>query len=261
MSGSGSHAHHHDHHHGGQLADHPEADVHGMLVVGEQTVYLSHLPMFGHPHHDVQAILEARFTGEGSDPQAAYAEDRRTSGVRMYTLKPELFFLQHLVTPEPGQECLCEFSGELYRGHFERDGSTPLFEVTVFIDHVVHFRQFDPQADKPVVQHYILFGKGDECFLAHLITQPPDFDQVVSARLSGEKLSDDDLRQGPTLFFPRRANDATNRLRPGERVSAEVAGGSRLLQLEIGTELYFEEGELGETFSQNQTPNEKQAGF
>lgn len=260
MSGSDSHAHHHDHH-GGGLADHPEADTHGMLVVGEQTIYLSHLPMFGHPHHDVQAILEARFTGAGSDPQAAYAEDRRTSGERMYTLKPELFVLQQLVTPEPGQECLCEFTGELYRGHFERDGHTLLSEVTVVIDHVVHFRQFDPDAEKPVAQHYLLFGKGEECFLAHLITRPPEFDQVVSARLVGEGLSDDELRQGPTLFFPRRANDATNRLQPGEQVSAEVAGGSRSLALEIGTELYFEEGELGETFSTRQTPNEKQAGF
>lgn len=261
MSGSDSHAHHHDHHGDHQLAGHPDADVHGMLVVGERTVYLSHLPMFGHPHHDVQAILEAHFTAEGSDPQAAYAEDRRASGERMYTLKPEPFVLQHLVRPEPGQECLCEFIGELYRGHFERDGHVLLSEVTVVVDHIVHFRQFDPRADMPVVLHELLFGTGEECFLAHFISRPPDFDQVVSARVTGEAVSDDELRKGPTLFFPRRANDATNRLQPGERVSAEVAGGTRPITLEIGEELYFEEGELGETFSTSQTPDEKQAGF
>ena len=259
MSGSGAHAHHHDHD-ADQLAEHPEADVHGMLVVGEQTVYLSHLPMFGHPHHDVQAILEAHFTGP-DDPQAAYAEDRRTSGERVYTLKPELFFLQLLVTPEPGQECLCEFTGDVYRGHFERGGTPMLGDVTVTIDHIVHFRQFDAEADKPVILHYLLFGAGREHFLAHLITRPPDFDQVLSVRITGDTLSDADLRQGPTLFFPRRANDAINRLRPGERVFAEVSGGTGMLELEIGTELYFEEGELGETFSMEQTPGEKLAGF
>jgi hypothetical protein len=231
-----------------------------MLVVGENTVYLSHLPMFGHPHHDVQAILAARFTGEG-DPQAAYAEDRRTSGERMYTLKPEPFVLQQLVTPEPGQECLCEFAGELYRGHFERPGHTLLSRVMVTIDRIVHFRRFDPQAEKPVAQHYVLFGTGEEAFLAHLITRPPDFDQVVSTRFVSEGMSDEALRTGPTLFFPRRANDATNRLRPGERRSAEVVDGTQPVELEIGTELYFEEGELGETFNPDQTPAEKLAGF
>ena len=28
-------------------------DVQGMMIVGGETVYLSHLPMFGHPHHDI----------------------------------------------------------------------------------------------------------------------------------------------------------------------------------------------------------------
>ncbi len=258
---SESHTHHHDHHQGGQLADHPDADMHGMLVVGDQTVYLSHLPMFGHPHHDVQAILEVHLSGDGDDPQATYVEDRRGSGERVYTLAPERFFLRHLVTPEPGRECLCEFTGKLYRGHFERGGTPLLSKVTITVDHVVHFRQFDPRADAPENLEYVLFGKGDERFLAHLITRPPDFDQVLSVRASGQNFSDDDLQQGPTLFIPGRANRASDRLKPGERITAMVRGASGQVELEIGTEVYFEEGELGATFSQRQTMEEKRAGF
>lgn len=254
-------ARHDAHDHAGHHGEHPDADVHGMLVVGERTVYLSHLPMFGHPHHDVQAILEARLTGGGDDPQAAYAEDRRRTGERIYTLQPERFVLRALVEPDADGECLCVFTGTVYRGHFERGGTPILRDVTVTIDRVVHFRQFDPEAEKPVVQHYLLFGSGDEQFLAHLITAPPDFDQVVSVRMLDEPLSDDDLARGPELFFPRRANTVTDRLRPGERVSPEVSGGARLIHLEIGEELYFEEGELGVEFSQRQTEAEKLAGF
>jgi hypothetical protein len=220
-------AHAHDHDHGDEQATHPQAAVHGMLVVGERTVYLSHLPMFGHPRHDVQAILEVRLTGDEQEVQATYAEDRRRSGEPVYTLEPE-----HFVT------------GTLYRGHFERGGDPLLQHVTVTVDQVVHFRQFDPEADKPVIQHYLLFGRGDERFLAHLITSPPDFDQVVSVQVTGHDFSDDDLRAGPTLFFPRRRNTSRDRLRAGEQVSAEMQGGSGLVRLEIGNEFYFEEDEL-----------------
>ncbi len=55
-------------------------DVHGMMIVGGETVYLSHLPMFGHPHHDIQAILEATLAGEGGDPRSVYVDDRERMG-------------------------------------------------------------------------------------------------------------------------------------------------------------------------------------
>lgn len=261
MSDRNPHAHHHDPHHGGNLAEHPDAATHGMLVVGEETVYLSHLPMFGHAQHDVQAILEVHFINDGDDPQDSYVDDRRSSGERVYTLKPERFFLHHLVTPEPEQECLCEFTGSLYRGHFEREGATRLSEVTINVDHVVHFRQFDPAAIASATLEYVLFGKGNERFLAHLITRPPDFDQIVSVRVAGSELSDDELRLGPTLSVPRRANRVTERLRPGERITATIQGETGTVEVEVGTEFYLEEGELGTTFSTKQTPEEKLAGF
>ena len=90
--------HHHGHHHeshGGPT------DFHGMLVVGEETVYLSHLPMFDHPHHAFQAILEATLTDEGGDPRAVYADDRKQTRTKVYTLAPEEFFLPDLVAADP----------------------------------------------------------------------------------------------------------------------------------------------------------------
>ena len=51
-----------------------------MLVVGLDTVFFYHLPMFMSPH-DYQVILEGTFAQKGSDPQRAYRDDR-TSNVK-----------------------------------------------------------------------------------------------------------------------------------------------------------------------------------
>jgi hypothetical protein len=46
---------------------HEHPAVHGMLVVGEGQLFLSHLPMF-HAPHDYQIIMEVRLRGDESDP-------------------------------------------------------------------------------------------------------------------------------------------------------------------------------------------------
>jgi hypothetical protein len=263
MSEHSSHAHseHHSHGHSDKPSDHPEADIHGMLAVGEQSVFLSHLPMFGHPHHDIQALLAAHFSQDGGDPQRAYAADRRSSGERTYTLEPERFCLPDLVEHAPGAECLCEFKGAVYRGHFERQGLKLLPDVTVTVDRVIHFRQFTPDDAPPAELTYILFGAGSEHFLAHLITRPPDFDQVISVRIAPGAITDDELIHGPTVTVPGRANDIGHRLKSGEQATVVVSGTVREIDLFVVTELYLEEGELSTAFSQQTTPEEQAANF
>src|SRR5262249_32526344 len=95
------------------------ASVHGMLVVGEQTVFLSHLPLF-HPPHNYQVILEATFSKPGSDPQTDYFNDRKRTGTKIYTIEPDPFVLPRLAAGDP----LRSFKANVYRGHFER--ITPL---------------------------------------------------------------------------------------------------------------------------------------
>ncbi len=70
----------------GAVSAEDEESVHGMLIVGEQTVFLSHLPIFGSPH-DYQVILEAAFVKPGSDPQADYFSDRKRTGTKIYTTR------------------------------------------------------------------------------------------------------------------------------------------------------------------------------
>ncbi len=59
-----------------------------MMIVGEQTIFLSHLPMF-HSEHRFQVIVEAAFDQDGTPLDRMYADDRRKHpDVRMYTLVP-----------------------------------------------------------------------------------------------------------------------------------------------------------------------------
>jgi hypothetical protein len=67
-------------------AGEPAIGHHRMLIIGEETIYVSHLPMWMRPHN-FQVILEVTFRGP-DQPQASYIDDRKTTGTRLYTLSP-----------------------------------------------------------------------------------------------------------------------------------------------------------------------------
>lgn len=59
--------------------------VHGMLLFGEKTVYLSHRPLFGTTTpHRYQVILEVTLAQAGRDPQADFVQDRRKHPPRSF---------------------------------------------------------------------------------------------------------------------------------------------------------------------------------
>ncbi|MGX1563560.1 hypothetical protein [Streptomyces sp. NPDC055506] len=95
--------------------------------------------------------------------------------------------------------------------------------MTVDVRHVVHFRRFDHHAVRPTDLTYLAFGKGDERFLAHLVTMPPDFDHVVAMQAPGAsraELTDEVLRRGPALTIAARPDGPDDRLREGDQVTA-----------------------------------------
>lgn len=240
-------------HHTSEHMDAPA--MHGMIVVGEDTVFLSHLPMFG-PPHNYQVILEVTFTGEQGDPQAEYVQDRRESGERVYTLFPELFSLPALASSAPEHPQIESFRGTVVRGHFEKGGEAILKDVVVNVIQVIHFRKFDPEAEELPVLEYFLFGKGQELYLAHLITRPPDFDQILAVKQISQEFSDEELANTVRITFPGFENSLSDRIKAHQRAIA-----ANNLPIFAGDELYFEEGELRVEVEFGQTKAEKQAGF
>lgn len=158
---------------------HPSADkpsTHGMLVFGSKgKVYVSHLPMF-HTPHDYQLIAELELPEKA---KAIYLGSIAANPAEpVYTLVPETFVLPEMVAhPKP-------FGASLVRGHFERGGTEIASEITVKLGRILHFRKFDPQAQRPALATYLLFGTAEESFVAHFISARPDFDHVARVNTS-----------------------------------------------------------------------------
>ena len=242
-----SHMHHHGT--GDSAAVNDALGSHGMLVVGSSTAFFSHLPMFMSPH-DFQVIFEGTFSQAGSDPQRIYREDRKAHPqTHVYTFNPDEFVMTDIFPPAPKRT---QIQGDLFRGHFGHPSEFPAKPaqiaagVTVNIANVVYFQRLTPHLSAPEGLEYLLFGKGEELFLAHLITRPPDFDQVVSARVSGHQFRDDELRRGVRIQLPRTAGASTPGLTRGKAVpgSAQVSGRKISLEVEPVVELYMMEREL-----------------
>jgi hypothetical protein len=103
-------------------------------------------------------------------------------------------------------------------------------------------------------------------FLAHVISQPPDFDQILAVELVGSPPDEEDIKAGIRVVLLGRANTAKERLRDGGAATARghVTGAHQFLSLEIADvhELYFEEGELMTSRGAFEpTPLEIEAGF
>ena len=88
----GGHGGGHDGGHGGG----DTTGLHGMLLFGTDPLYLSHLPMFGHPHN-FQVILEVAFD---ADAEAVLRADRNDGGDGLYTFAPAEFPIA-----EPTRRC------------------------------------------------------------------------------------------------------------------------------------------------------------
>ena len=216
-----------------------------MAVVGTETLFFSHLPMFMSPH-DYQVILEARLSQPGGDPQQAYRDDRkRHPDASLYTFNPVAFVLPELAPPAAKRT---KFRGDLFRGHFESPPEFPADPeliaggINVDVINVVYFQKLLPQRARPEHLEYLLFGKDTELFLAHLITGPPDFDHIVSAKVTGHQFASDELRRGVRVQI-EGAPVAAQRVRPGKAVSAS-AGQKVAFAVEAVSELYFMEREL-----------------
>lgn len=235
-----------EHQHGGTTADQPS--VHGMLALGDGPVYLSHLPMFQGPH-DYQVILEVELQKEGSDPTAIYAQDRRITGEKVYTLVPEVMVLPELLGSVNGLPQRTTFKGKLFRGHFERGGTQLLTGLTIRVKRVVFAKKFDRNAAALPHAKYLVFGNETELFAAHIVQKKPDFDHLAALRVAGGIMTEEQakaLRQGLTVSFETTANTPDAALVEGQSVegSVDFGQGGQIVGLDVLTSYYLETGDL-----------------
>ena len=111
----------------------------------------------------------------------------------------------------------------------------------------VHWHPFRTSHNRPEALTYLLFGKGDDLFLAHGISVAPNYDQIASVTPStplGE------IPRGAQLVLPKRGDGKA--LKAGESVSGMMIVDQgpeqpTLLQpidLKVASVIYLEKGEL-----------------
>lgn len=251
------------HEHGGGHHGHGEhgtVGVHGMLLFGEDALYLSHLPMFESPHN-FQVILEVAFDDAASDVLSA---DREAGGHGMHTFEPVKFPITEL-DPSGDGPARSSIEGTIYSGHFER-GGRPIARGTVAeVHNVVYFNELDVEADHTADRGltYLCFGRAGQLHLAHQITASPDFDQVLTARLVPGTVTDPSGRpvaaevttgfdHAEPVLFRGRSDTPEDRLAPDETTKGSFFATSGPtgshgfgVQVMTGRELYVELRELG----------------
>ena len=232
---------------GGLVRSSPTVATHGQLVLGRKTVYLYHLPVFmtdpsSHPHN-FQVIIEAEFADTGAAAHQRYVTDREENPASIYTAVPPAFAQTALFLDYPGHPPLRAFDTvEVFRNHFERSGRERIVGAPMTLVRLVHGREFAPDRPKPAELSYVLFGRGDDLFLAHMLSGPPDFDQILEISLDQASLPADATRDGLFVTLTGRGNAVGERLRVGEVISC--TGNDRTLQLRVAAEPYCEVGEF-----------------
>jgi hypothetical protein len=190
---------------------------HGMLLMGTDVFYVSHLGMFGGPHN-YQGIFRVKL--DAASAKLFQKDQANHPEYTTYTISPlDTFNLPEMVA-KPRL-----FKAALFRGHFERGGEMIAQSIEITIEKVVLFKKFDLTGTRDAVSKYMVFGSGKERFVAHLISHKPDFDQIIQIKTA--------LAEGTQVTL----NDASNTV---VGVSGNSIFKDKKLLLTLFKQLYLE---------------------
>lgn len=145
--------------------------VHGMLLFGNKSTYVSHLPMFHQPH-DYQLISEVELKNIGTNRTVEkYLKVKKDDAI--FTLVPKPMDLTKVMAGE-----IKTFEATIYQGHFERQG-TPLGQAMVSIKKIITALKI--AKEKGPSLDFISFGHDGEYFLAHVIKGQPTYDAIYAS--------------------------------------------------------------------------------
>ena len=196
---------------------------HAFAILGEKTLFASHLTMHCMCEHAYQFVIETDFA---PDVRRAFEADRaKHPGVTYFLANARG---RHVDPNEPLIEGLTipflaggerSFVGDIYRGwpaqlgeHWpweseEGRRSVVAANVEIYIRRIVHFRPFIANLAPPDTLVYLMFGAGEEAHMVNLQFRFPDFDHILSLKSAPGWLAKDHLRAGAIFDLPHEPRE------------------------------------------------------
>ncbi|MGW6913001.1 hypothetical protein ACWGB8_04115 [Kitasatospora sp. NPDC054939] len=165
-----------------QSADAPPRHGHRFLLIGKQTVFAYHLPLYFVPVHAFQMIT--RFGLVDQLREKYLADLAQHEGEQVYY---SLFSEGHWPLKEIVDGTRSSLPVELERVTVDSAGRRTftmiLAETTATCrkEDVVHYRPLNATT-YPDYLTYLAFGQGDEVHLAHQLAAPKNWDEVITTR-------------------------------------------------------------------------------
>ena len=154
-------------------------DYHGFFMLGDEVLFLEHMPMFTQENHMYQVILRASLPAEAVRQVRQMREQHPDHVLNLINVQGEPMTLLQLKTGE-----VTRFNATIYADYSNDNGGSPgpvaIQSVPVTVEQVVFFRHFDYSFEFPEPLRYLVFGTPRQAYMSHLITRTPDFQHILN---------------------------------------------------------------------------------
>jgi hypothetical protein len=200
------------HQHGGH--DHLK-HFHGFVTGGRSAkrLFMTHTPVIADERHHFQVILQGSIANV--DQASAYDKLRNST----YGHGKVQIFHDHLSLADIGSgaiKLLPNASFEYYPDGVDAEGKeVPGLgsNVVVNLDKVLHFHQFDPDAEYPPSLTYLMYGDAKDAFIDHYIDRAPSFHSVAKLKAAPSFWNEGNSGSALEVTIPsKRIRDVSPRL-------------------------------------------------
>lgn len=150
--------------------------THGMVLFGQEKLMAYHLPMF-HKVHAFQVIFEYEVPAE-------LKQKLVDAGQGTYlTFVPAPFDLEKFIAnPHP-------IKGDVYSGHFEKDGVLIFSDVTLENPKMIYQAAIiKPKPRGTGIEDYKLIGTAIDAYAVHLLNGGQKMDQIFKLKIAPEQI-------------------------------------------------------------------------
>ncbi len=139
--------------------------IHGMVIFGKENLYAYHLPMF-HKIHNKQLVFSFEVPAEIKE-QIKNLEDQQ-----YLTFVPAPFDLDKFIASP------FSLTGDLYSGHFEKEGTVVLSGITLTNPKIVFLQELTQPSSTYHPVNYQVIGTKNDTYALHLIDGSAAIDQI-----------------------------------------------------------------------------------